>query len=237
MEKIDLRKIDPRFYDGSVLNPEDILRWFDAADACWAYEGEPSPDKPHVELTSGLCSDGFFDCLRVLCYPNIAEILGRQAVMRWRGVMFSERVDWVVSSSYAAITFGYEVAKALPGAKFMMVEKDEANPKGMVWRRMNIPAGQSVLQAEELITTSGTFQEVMRAVKEGNSDKPVLFFLPVLALIHRPPKLPVDYGGRKVVALVEKEVHNFKPEECPYCKVGSPKYRAKTHWEELTGKK
>lgn len=242
MEKTNLRLVNPRKYEGKDLTSEEILSWFEAENAAWVYSGDPRPEQAHAELTSGLCSDGFFDCLQVLRYPNIAEILGLQLARRLirNGWLPSGKVDWVVSSSYAAITFGHEVAKAL-GAIFMMAEKDEKDPKKMVWRRMTIPAGANVLQIEELITTSGTFQEVRRAVNEGNAVKPVIFWVPVGALVHRPSKLPAvyqrEFGGRQVVALVEKEIRVFKPEECPYCKVGSPRYRPKTHWAELTGKK
>jgi orotate phosphoribosyltransferase len=235
---MDLRHINPRDYDSKIITPEEILAWFKNEDAFWIYEGEPGPQKAHAELTSGLCSDGFFDCLQVLRYPNIAEILGRQLARRLNPSGWLQ-ADWVVSSSYAAITFGHEVAKAL-GTIFMMAEKDEKDPKKMVWRRMAIPVGAHVLQIEELITTSGTFQEVYRAVCEGNPVRPN-FWGPVGALVHRPSKLPAVYQGefvrRQIVALVEKEIRVFKPEECPYCKVGSPRYRPKTHWAELTGKK
>ena len=241
MKKTDLRLIDPRDYDNKIMTPEEVVAWFENEDACWVYKGSPAPEKPHAELTSGLCSDGFFDCLQVLRYPNIAEILARQLAGRLlrNGWFARDEVDWVVSSSYAAITFGHEVAKAF-GAIFMMTEKDEKDPKKMVWRRMAIPAGAHVFQVEELITTSGTFQEVYRAVNEGNPVKPN-FWGPVGSLVHRPPKLPAvyqsEFGGRQVVALVEKEIRVYKPEECPYCKVGSLRYRPKSHWAELTGKK
>jgi len=238
MEKMNLRQINPRDYASTVLTASDILPWFKNEDAYWIYEGEPSPEKAHAELTSGLCSNGFLDCLLVLRYPNIAEILGRQLALRLQLRGRIEKVDWVVSSSYAAITFGHEVAKPL-GAIFMLVEKDPADPKGkrMVWRRMTIPAGAKVLQIEELITTSGTFKEVRRAVEEGQPDNPVDFIPTVGALVHRPPELPVVYDGRQVVALIEKEIQAFEPNECPYCKVGSPRYPPKTHWDKLTGKK
>lgn len=238
MRKIDLRWISPRCYDDELLTASDILRWFENEDAYWIYEGEPSPEKAHAELTSGLCSNGFLDCLLVLRYPNVAEILGRQLARHRQAGGWAKQVDWVVSSSYAAITFGHEVAKAL-GAIFMLVEKDPADPKGkrMVWRRMTIPAGAKVLQIEELITTSGTFKEVRRAVEEGQPNDPVDFIPTVGVLVHRPPKLSVEYDGRRVIALIEKEIQAFKPEECPYCKVGSPRYRPKTHWDKLIGKK
>ncbi len=230
MERIDLRKINPRDYDDRLLRPEEILSWFENEDAFWAYEGEPTPGKAHAELTSGLCSDGFFDCLLVLRYPNIAEILGRQLFWRLQAGGWVEpgEVDWVVSSSYAAITFGHEVAKVL-GAVFMLAEKDRA------WRRMTISAEAKVLQIEELITTSGTFKEVRRAVEEGNAVKPVNFISTVGALVHRPPKLPIEYDGRRVVAVIGKEIRVFNPKECPYCAVGSPRYPPKTNWKQLTG--
>jgi hypothetical protein len=239
MDKIDLWRLNPRDYESKNLTSEEILAWFENEDAYWSYQEEPNPGRPHAELTSGLCSDGFFDCLQVLRYPNIAEILARQLRQR---IMLREHMIplyghlWVVSSSYAAITLGHEVAKAMK-AIFMMAEKDEKDPKKMVWRRMTIPDTVRVLQVEELVTTSQTFQEVRRAVEEGNAVKPVNFIPTVGALVHRPPKLPVDYNGRRVVALIEKEIRVYKPEECPYCAVGSPRYRPKTHWLELTGKK
>jgi orotate phosphoribosyltransferase len=241
MRKIDLRLINPRAFDDAVITPEEILSWFTNEDAFWAYEGNPSPQKAHAELVSGLCSDGFFDCLLVLRYPNIAEILGRQLARRLiqNGWLPSKANYWVVSSAYAAITFGHEVAKGL-GAIFMNTEKDPKDPKKQIWQRMTIPTGAYIFQAEELITTSGTFQEVERAVNEGNKEA-VTFYSPVGVLVHRPPKLPAvyegKYGGRQVIALVEKEIRVYKPEECPYCAVGSPRYRPKTHWAELTGKK
>lgn len=236
MEKINLREIDHRIYNVEALEPEHILQWFKNENACWLYEGEPSPKKPHAELTSGLCSEGYFDCSLVLRYPNIAEILARKLALKLQEGGIGQ-VDWVVSSSYAAITFGHEVAKAL-GAIFMPVEKDPADPAGkkMVWRRMTIPAEARVLQIEELVTTSGTFQEVCRAVEEGNLIKPVNFIPTVGALVHRPSELSVEYNGRRVVAVIEKAIRNFNQKDCPYCAVGSPRYRPKMHWKELTSK-
>ncbi|MFH1714470.1 MAG: hypothetical protein ABH831_02680 [Candidatus Nealsonbacteria bacterium] len=236
MDSIDLSRINPYTYRKKKITSEEVLGWFKNEDAYWAYEGEPSPDKPHAELTSGVCSDGFFDCLRVLRYPNIAEILGYQAAMRVLPLFSPSNGDWVISSAYAAITFGHEVAKAL-GIIFMNTEKDPENPKKQLWHRMIIPAEACVLQAEELVTTSSTFQEVLRAVEEGNEVKPVSHYSPVVALIHRPPKLSVEYNGRMVVAVVEKAINNYDPRDCPYCAVGSTRYRPKTHWAELTGKK
>lgn len=238
MENIDfIRNIDPKTI--FIASSETILNWFELCDAAWIHDGDPK--KPHAELTSGLCSNGFFDCMRVLKYPNLAEILGWQLAWKLSGhsqdIAKAAVADWVIGSPYAAITFSYEVAKALK-ATHGFTEKDPVDPKGkkMLWARMKISAGAKVLQIEELITTSGTMTEVRRAVEEGNGE-PVNFLPIVGALVHRPPKLPADYGDRKVVALIEKEIWAVEQKDCPLCKAGSPRYRPKTHWAELTGKK
>ncbi len=240
MDKTNLHQVNPNNYKHLCIRPEEILRWLINENAYWIYEGPPIPNKAHAELTTGLCSDGFFDVLKILRYPNITEILGNQLACKIRtetGIWMGN-VDWVVSSPYAAITLGHEVAKVFK-ATFLMAEKDLADlkRKKMIWSRMTIPAGARVLRIEELVTTSGTFKEVTRAVQEGNRIKPVIFIPIVGTIIHRPEKIPTEYGDIKVISLVEKEIKNYKPEECPYCKVGSPRYSPKTNWAELTGKK
>lgn len=222
-----------RNFKDTAFSQEEILELFDACGAIWLHDGNPK--KPHAELTSGMCSNGFVDCLKVLKYPELCEILAKQLFweLKKKGVLIP---DWVIGSPYADITFSYEVAKAF-GAKHNFCEKDPVNPKKMIWRRELIPAGETVLQIEELITTSGTFQEIRRAVQEGNPE-PVDFFPIVGALVHRPPKLPADYGDIKVVALIEKEIWAVNPEECPLCKAGSERLRPKIkeNWEKLTAK-
>lgn len=226
---------DPRWVGGE-LSQEEILRLFQVAGAAWMHDGDPG--KPHAELTSGKCSNGFFNCQLVLEIPNLCEILARELARNILKVIrgpWNWGEFWVIGSPYAAITFSYEVAKRL-SAVHGFAEKDPADPTGkrMVWRRRTIPRGSKVLQIEELITTSGTFREVRRAIQEGN-EEPVDFYPVVGTLVHRPPKLPADYGDVKVVALVEKEVWAVDP-PCDLCKAGSRRYRPKTHWKELTGK-
>jgi len=213
------------------LSAKEILFWFDICDAGWMHDGDPK--KPHAELTSGKCSNGFFDCMRVLSNPRLCEIFAFQLVRELKEAGI-EKPDYVIGSSYAAITFSHEVAKAF-GSMYGFTEKDSSNPKKQIWRRMTIPKDSKVFQVEELISTSGTFQEVRRAVEEGNSE-PINFLDVVAALIHRPPKLPASYDSRKVISLIEVEVWAVDPKDCPLCKIGSPRFRPKTNWAKLTGK-
>jgi len=227
--KVDvLTMIRPEGFTNMELDLDWIYSCFEAAGAGWVHSGN-SKD-PHAELASGNCSTVYFDVPRVLRYPNLAGIFGHQLGKKIRSCGI--KVDWVISSAYAAITFGHEVAKEI-GAVFANTEKSDLEKKKMVWRRMSIPEGATVLQVEELITTKSTADEVRRAVEEGNEFK-VRFLPQVAALIHRPPKLPVDY---QVISLLEIESPVWTPETCPLCQAGSQRVWPKTHWKELTGSK
>ncbi|MBU4256985.1 hypothetical protein KJ586_01155 [Patescibacteria group bacterium] len=216
------------------MKSDKILELFLKHDAYWMHSGNPTD--PHAELTSGLCSNGFFDCLRVLKYVSLSDFLANLLACKIRNVIGWQQIDWVIASPMAGITFGHDVARALGAQIFMFTEKDPAQKGKMLWTRMAIPESDTVLQIEELTTTAKTLNAVKDAVDQGNPN-PVNWLPYVGILVHRPSKLPVThYGDRQVIALVEKEVWAVPPEECHLCKAGSVRYRPKTHWEELTGK-
>ena len=226
----------PRYYEKIILPEQTILKWFKQRNAYWIHNG--NPESPHAKLTRGLCSNGYFDCMRILCDPVINEILANQLANKLKkcGV---KHVDWVIGSDHSAATFSYEVAKAFM-AKHDFTEKDPDDPerKKMLWKRLTIPKDSIVLDVEELITTSSTFREVRRAIEQGNNES--IHFLPVVgAIIHRPPKLPIKHiineQEIKIISLIEKKIWTIEQEKCPLCQIGSPRYRPKTNWEKLTG--
>lgn len=238
----DVLNLDARdFFDSrgkpQEIPEEEIIRWFEILDACWVHSGRP--EDPHAELTTGLCSNGFFDCLRVLKYINLSEILAVQLALKLERIIGPERINqigWVIGSPMAAITFSHDVAKAMGIPISMFTEKDPANPKKIIWKRMAIPAGEKVLQIEELITTSHTLLEGEKAVREGNPN-PIEFVPYVGAVVHRPPKMVDNYEGKKVVAIIEKEIWAVPQDGCGLCKKGSKRLKPKSNWAELTGKK
>jgi orotate phosphoribosyltransferase len=212
-----------------------ILSLFERCNAYWEHSGNPKD--PHAELTSGYCSNGFFDCLRVLKNVQFSGYLASLLAFKIQNAIGSQRIDWVIGSPMAGITFAHDVARALGASNSMFVEKDPDNPDKMLLKRMAIPKGQTVLQIEELTTTSKTLNAVREAVDQGNPN-PVTWLPWVGILVHRPPKLPINhYGDRQVIALIEKEIWAKPQKECPLCNGGSSiRYRPKTHWEKLTGK-
>ncbi len=233
-DKEALLNADPIEFEDMDLSSAMVLQWFSILDAGWIHDNNPK--HPHAKLTSGKCSNGFFDCLRVLRHPNLNEILAKQLAAKLKDQGISERdVDWVVGSPYAGITFSYEVAKDLCAVHGFAEKQLSSGGRKMVWPRssMAIPSGARVLQVEELITTSKTFQKVRKAIEEGNQES--VEFLPVVGtLIHRPSRLPAEYDGRRVVAVVEKEVWAADPGNCPLCRQGSERLEPKVDWKKLT---
>lgn len=232
----ELMDVSIHDFGNLILPEEEIIHWFELLDAAWIHNGDPSA--PHAELTSGNCSNAFFDCLRVLKYVNLSNILAKQLHLlmdKAVGPMMGT-VKWVIGSPMAAITFAHDFARHADIPISMFVEKDPADKKRMLWNRMNIPFTERVLQIEELITTAHTLNEVERAVRDGNDPESVDFVPFIGTLVYRPSKMTRRYGDRTVFALIEREVWAVSPEECPLCKQGSKRLRPKQNWKELTGK-
>ncbi|KPJ56837.1 hypothetical protein AMJ49_03795 [Parcubacteria bacterium DG_74_2] len=234
MDLNELKELDPKDFEGKTLLQEEILEWFKICDAIWLHDGDP--EKPHAKLSSGKCSNAYINCNKVLQYTNLCEILARQMILRLKANN-ADLADWVISSSYAAITFGHEVARQL-GCCFGFTEKDPTDPKKkrMLWGRFEIPKNAIILQIEELITTLDTTKEVRRAILKDNPYS--VNFSPIAGtLVHRPSKLPISYSNYEVIPSIELEIWALPSEKCHLCKAGSKPLRPKTNWKELTGKR
>ncbi len=229
----ELLTLYPERFRNTIMTEEELLYMFKLCDAAWYHSGNPKD--PHAELTSGYCSNGFFNCLLVLKYINLSDILAHQLARKIRSVIGDQQIDWVIGSPMAGITFAHDVARALGAPINMFVEKDPNNPGEMLWDRIPIPEGANVLQIEELTTTAKTLDAVQRAVDQGNP-YPVNWIPYVGILVHRPPSLVTYYGRREVIPLIEKEIWAVPRNKCLLCDAGSKRVRPKTHWEELTGK-
>ena len=207
------------------------------ADALWLHDGDPA--KPHAELTSGRCSNGFVDVLRVLKYTNLCEIFADELTAAYSVYVHNvyqkfrrpyRDPDWIIGSDHAGATISYEVARQLK-AKHDFTEKGV--DKGQLWKRHTIEPDEFVLQVEELITTFRTLQAVREGIREGNPH-PVNFVPVVLTLVHRSDVY--EFEGSPILYLRHYDIASWKPEECPLCAAGSKRLRPKQNWAELTGK-
>ncbi len=223
MDLAALRRFDDHGHE--PLSDEAVRHILQTCDALWLHNGDMA--RPHAELTSGRCSDGFVDVLRALRYSTVCELLGQQLAMKIDQI-YKGRVDWVVGSDHAAATLSYEVAKYF----LAMHDFTEKGPdKAQRWSRFEIQQGEIVLQVEELVTTSGTLQAVRDGLRQARPDELIAFAPLVATLVNRSPLTHFD--GVPIVSLATYDIKSWAPEECPLCAAGSPRVRPKHNWAAL----
>lgn len=168
--------------------------------------------KGHFELRSGLHSDQFFQCAKVLQHPRIAGRLCEALVAKMRAALPGLRVDGVIAPAMGGLFVGHEVAKALDVVSIFAEKQDGA----LVLRRgFQVPAGASYVVAEDVITRGGRVQETIDIVEKQGGKVAAIAVL-------------VDRSGGKasfkspVVSLLKMEPVVYEPAKCPLCAKGLP---------------
>jgi orotate phosphoribosyltransferase len=163
--------------------------------------------KGHFELRSGLHSDQFFQCAKVLQQPRIAARLCEALVMKLQKENPGLHIDGVIAPAMGGLFVGHEVAKTL-GVVSIFAEKQDGV---LVLRRgFEIPRNAAFVVAEDVITRGGRVQETIDIV-EGRGGK-----VAAVAVL-------VDRSGGKArfnaptVSLLQMEPVTFDPKACPLC--------------------
>ena len=96
----------------------------------------------HFLLSSGLHSDRYVQCAKLLQYPDIAEMVGRALSQKFRSQNFPAP-DIVASPAIGGIVIGQEVARAM-AIPHIFVEKDDTG-KPVLRRGFEIEKGKKIL--------------------------------------------------------------------------------------------
>jgi orotate phosphoribosyltransferase len=160
----------------------------------------------HFLLSSGLHSDRYFQCARILQFPELARELGAAIADRFR----DETYDAVVSPALGGILIGHEVARAL-GRRFVFTERKDGR---MTMRRgFFLEKGEKVLVVEDVVTRGTSVREVCQVVEENGG-----VVTGVGAIIDRTAAgadLP-----QELVALARVQVQTWSADDCPLCRDG-----------------
>ncbi len=162
----------------------------------------------HFLLTSGLHSPQYFQCAKVLQYPNYTEVLCEEIVNHFA----KTDIDVVIAPALGGIVVAQEVGRQL-GRRTIFAER--ANGKMTLRRGFQLMPGEKVLVVEDVVTTGGSVKEVMDIVEEYDCE------IVGLGLI-------VDRSGGRakfdvdVFSIVQMDVVTYDPETCPFCIEGVP---------------
>lgn len=163
----------------------------------------------HFRLTSGLHSDEYCQCAKVLEDPEMAAELGGMLADLYRDA----QVDVVVSPAIGGIVIGHEVARSL-GVRSLFAERGES---GMSFRRgFRIEPSERVLIIEDVVTTGGSVREVAEAVAAAGG-KTVGF-----GFIMDRSRQPLDLPGPSKALIEGRQMEVYQPDSCPLCEAGVP---------------
>lgn len=135
------------------MNDSDIMHEFIAAEAIL---------KGHFILSSGLHSDTYLQCARVLMDAKRAERLCSELANRIRAQL-PEQPDIVVAPAMGGVVVGYEMARQLnvPG---IFCERE--NGVFTLRRGFRIEEGANVLLVEDVVTTGKSSLETVTCIEE-----------------------------------------------------------------------
>ncbi len=178
------------------MQSEEILSIFKSTEAL--LEG-------HFKLSSGLHSPQYFQCAKVLQYPKHCEILCACIAQFYKDM----NIDVVASPALGGIVVGQEVGRQL-NARTIFTERQDGVMQ--LRRGFEIKPGENVLVCEDVVTTGGSTQEVIKIMQDAGGN------VVGTACV-------VDRSGGKVkfnvpnqFSILKLEVITYNPDECPLCK-------------------
>ncbi len=162
----------------------------------------------HFRLTSGLHSPEYFQCAKVLQYPQYNELLCGEIARHF----YDWKVDLVIAPAIGGIMVGQEVARQMR-VRGIFAEREDKNMS--IRRGFEVKQGERVLVCEDVVTTGASVKEVVDIVKYSEG-----VVVGVSSIVDR-SKAPINFGA-EFFSLLKMGVPVYQPEVCPLCKENIP---------------
>jgi len=169
----------------------------------------------HFLLSSGRHGDRYFQCAKLLEYPDRAAAALSDIVERIRADMKAGklRIDAVAGPAMGGIIVAYELGRQL-GVPAFFTERDETG--AMTLRRgFEVRPGMSLLIAEDVVTTTKSSGECVKVLEERGAK------IAALACIVDRRTAGVDVPWPFYPAC-RVDMANWDAETCELCKKGVP---------------
>ena len=162
--------------------------------------------KGHFRLSSGLHSDRYLQCARLLMFPDRAERAGQELAHRLRS--FAPKA--VVSPALGGVIIGHETARALRIPAMFVERKDGTFA---LRRGFALDRGEPVVVVEDVFTTGQSTREASAAVEAAGGR-----VLAVASIVDR--GLPAGAFSVPARSLLSLSVPSWPEAECPLCRQG-----------------
>jgi orotate phosphoribosyltransferase len=169
----------------------------------------------HFLLSSGRHGDRYFQCARLLQYPDraAAALAGVAARIRADMVAGRLRVDVVVGPAMGGIVVAYELGRQL-GLPAFFTERDDGG--AMTLRRgFEVKAGDCILIAEDVVTTAKSSGESAAVLEAAGA-----VVVALAAVVDR--RQPGVEAPWPLYAAARVDAANWERDDCALCKRGVP---------------
>jgi orotate phosphoribosyltransferase len=163
----------------------------------------------HFQLASGLHATRFFRCIKLLRYPQAAEIIFSELAHRFA----NEKIDCVLGANEAGSVLAFEVAK------YLKVEVAIAREKSGTYALIEgfaFPVGARVLIVDDITTTGGTAKQLLAIVHQANAKSVGVGLVATKGLFN------VDLSCRTEVLISLQNMDAIPPEKCVLCQQKVP---------------
>jgi orotate phosphoribosyltransferase len=182
-------------------------------------------------------SNGFFNSERVMEDPMLLDHAAQDLVALLQSELFPlAPLNRVVGPAMGAITLAHDLARNIsitrggkPCLRGYAEKATVGNERRMEFGRAGPRTSELVLPCEDVLTTGGSVESMLDAVASAGA----LAVPFVLVLVNRSGLTSI--AGHRIIALIERHLPIWKPNECPLCKEGSVALRPKgeENWKQL----
>ncbi len=193
------------------MNEKEILKEFEAAQAIL---------KGHFILSSGLHSDTYLQCARVLMDPKRAEKLCSTLADKIRKQLPKEKFDLVFSPAMGGVVVGYEMGRQL-GIPSIFCERVDG--KFEIRRGFSFAKGARILVVEDVVTTGKSSMEAVKCAEEAGGK-----VVAEASLINRSNQdSPLPFP---LVSLIKLDVKTYAENEIPKDLAKIPAEKPGSRW-------
>jgi orotate phosphoribosyltransferase len=164
----------------------------------------------HFKLTSGLHSDSYLQCAKLLQYACDGDRLGAELARKFKDQ--EKPISAVVAPALGGIVLGYVIARPL-SARSIFAERVDG--KFVLRRGFAIVPGENILVAEDVLTTGGSVRELVSVVEEAGGR------VAGIASLADRSESSLQFPARKE-SLLRLPLVTYPPDNCPLCEQGIP---------------
>jgi len=157
----------------------------------------------HFILSSGLHSDQYIQCAKLLSHPKKAELICASLCEQIKKNF--NKIDIILSPAIGGIVVGYEVGRQL-GIETIFAERYEE--KLVLRRGFEIPKNSKVLIVEDVITTGKSSIECSKIIEQSESN-----LIGYSCIIDRSNENLIIKG--KIISQIKLKIETFKNTDLP----------------------